>query len=628
MRVFLFLMPAVIFLSIFFTYLSGLCGTIPAYRDAGDLIASVSTLGIAHPPGYPSYVLLGHLFSRLCPWGNAAYRVNLFSAGCASAAAVFLFLTLRNYLRDRGTGGTLIALLLTIAYALTPAVLALAHVAEMYSPSVLVAAAILFLLSLPKAQPVVASFLLALGLGVHPTLLFLLPLFIPILKKQSLNEKGMMGLFFVLGTSMLLFLPLRAAAHPLQNWGDPSHWRTFWRVLTRADYGGLKLHPEQSELHWTLQSLVDQTIFWGRLMKEQWTSVGFALSGLGWAAGLVICRDSRKWMVLLCHLLMGPLFVIVANLPIHETTSPAILQPYLVLGNLVWVAGLTALYCEISARRAFSFGMGAMIVGAAMIEPRLATASLRHDFYAYDYGRNLMRSLPEGSLLYDPDDPTAFTLRALQVNEHRRTDLILLNFFRTRWGYEQLVVHYPDLLPPVPIDNAAELERMLWSYSIQRHPFYAELPQKLGKIPYHSRGLVYAVEISTDSPAAEHLQQAKNLLALYPARGDLKTVDHEDFFTSHLIGYYAAAHNNFAMELASHHQWDEAVTFYKSALAIDPQLSAAYNNWGIAAYEQGNYPLAEALYRKALKLEPTSNGYRDNLQLVLMTENHKNPRGK
>ena len=29
--------------------------------DSGELIAAAAALGVAHPPGYPLYVLLGHL---------------------------------------------------------------------------------------------------------------------------------------------------------------------------------------------------------------------------------------------------------------------------------------------------------------------------------------------------------------------------------------------------------------------------------------------------------------------------------------------------------------------------------------------------------------------------------------
>ncbi len=47
--------------------------------DSQDFQNGVLTLGIVHAPGYPLYTVLGHLFSLL-PFGEPAFRVNLFSA--------------------------------------------------------------------------------------------------------------------------------------------------------------------------------------------------------------------------------------------------------------------------------------------------------------------------------------------------------------------------------------------------------------------------------------------------------------------------------------------------------------------------------------------------------------------
>ncbi|HET9494099.1 MAG TPA: DUF2723 domain-containing protein [Chloroflexia bacterium] len=59
------------------------------FTDSGELIAVAWTGGIAHPPGYPLYTLLGSLAIRL-PFGDPAWRMNLLSVLFA-AAAVSLF---------------------------------------------------------------------------------------------------------------------------------------------------------------------------------------------------------------------------------------------------------------------------------------------------------------------------------------------------------------------------------------------------------------------------------------------------------------------------------------------------------------------------------------------------------
>ena len=61
--------------------------------DGGELATAAATLGIAHPPGYPTYLLLAHVFTRL-PVGEVATRTNLFSALCAASASALLAWTL------------------------------------------------------------------------------------------------------------------------------------------------------------------------------------------------------------------------------------------------------------------------------------------------------------------------------------------------------------------------------------------------------------------------------------------------------------------------------------------------------------------------------------------------------
>jgi hypothetical protein len=60
--------------------------------DSGEFQVLVHQLGLAHTTGYSTYLLLGHLFERSVPWGDAAYRTNLFSAvmGAVTIALTYL----------------------------------------------------------------------------------------------------------------------------------------------------------------------------------------------------------------------------------------------------------------------------------------------------------------------------------------------------------------------------------------------------------------------------------------------------------------------------------------------------------------------------------------------------------
>src|SRR3989344_7583880 len=64
--------------------------------DSGEIAAAVNTLGLAHPTGFPLYMMTGKLFTLLVPIGDVAYRLNIFSALLTAAALIFVYYTLRN----------------------------------------------------------------------------------------------------------------------------------------------------------------------------------------------------------------------------------------------------------------------------------------------------------------------------------------------------------------------------------------------------------------------------------------------------------------------------------------------------------------------------------------------------
>ena len=88
-------MSALVFLAAFAFYLSGASPSI-APRDCADMTTAAYTLGVAHPPGYPLYSALGHLWLTLFPWGNPAYALAVLSCLAAAGAAAFVFLGIRR----------------------------------------------------------------------------------------------------------------------------------------------------------------------------------------------------------------------------------------------------------------------------------------------------------------------------------------------------------------------------------------------------------------------------------------------------------------------------------------------------------------------------------------------------
>ncbi len=95
--------------------------------DGGEFQFAAYLLGVAHPTGYPLYVLLGKLMT-LVPVGDIAYRVTLTSALMgAGTVAVLALLVLRV------TRCMLAALIAAIALTVAPGMWHLSTIAEVYT---------------------------------------------------------------------------------------------------------------------------------------------------------------------------------------------------------------------------------------------------------------------------------------------------------------------------------------------------------------------------------------------------------------------------------------------------------------------------------------------------------------
>ncbi|MFN8569171.1 MAG: DUF2723 domain-containing protein [Kouleothrix sp.] len=115
--------------------------------DSGDLVTAAATLGVPHPSGYPTYVLLARLF-QLIPLGDLAYRTTLLSAAAAVLAALGVYAITRALLAGDLPGWLAAATAAgaALALGLTPVLWGQAVVAEVYALNALFAALALWLL--------------------------------------------------------------------------------------------------------------------------------------------------------------------------------------------------------------------------------------------------------------------------------------------------------------------------------------------------------------------------------------------------------------------------------------------------------------------------------------------------
>ena len=191
--------------------------------DSAELSVGAYTLGLVHAPGYPLYLLLGKLFTLL-PVGDVGYRMNLMSVAFGIITLLLLLLITQRLTHQRGVALAATLLLAFSWYFWTDAI-----VAEVYTlQTALIAALLLLLLEWRRQRRHrwLYGFALLAGLSLanYPATGLLLPgllAFIVCTDRRVLREVHLlvgMGLAFLAGTAVYLYLPLRYLAQPAFNY--------------------------------------------------------------------------------------------------------------------------------------------------------------------------------------------------------------------------------------------------------------------------------------------------------------------------------------------------------------------------------------------------------------------------
>lgn len=435
-------------------YLLTLAPTV-TFADSGELAAAVHFLDVAHPPGFPLYLLLGKLFTLLLPWGRFILRLNAFSALCAALAvgftgAALALIPTSSSRRDKGflAAAGLLAVSRTFWEQAT--------LTEVYALNMALAAGLFLLLALflrwreerrtnrAERAAALAAFLSGLGLGNHLTLIFWAAmLFLVIwLEEGRLFWRGKRLLpragLFLLGLGIYLYLPLRAAASPPLNWGDPENWPRFLRHVTAAQY---RVNFSPGWRTWANQLGFFLPRLWGefgplpllflplglfRLFRQRsplaWPTVLGASLVLFYALSYEIAEDQETYYML---------FFLLAALWIGQ--------------GMAWVLERPAVQRSRTAR----YLLTALFL-LLILWPLTAHLPLcdRHAYtYAEAYARDILEKLPANAFVLTRHWNFFSPAYYLQQVEGLRPDIVLVDqeLLRRTWYLETLARRYPWL---------------------------------------------------------------------------------------------------------------------------------------------------------------------------------------
>lgn len=413
--------------------------------DGGDLVTAAVVGGVAHPSGYPTYLLLVQLALRL-PVGGLAFRAALFSVVCACLACLTVYSTARERCAPVASpwAARAAAAIAALALGFSPALWSQAVIAEVGALNALFCALLWRLASVEGTSgrhvalaALAAGFALGNHLTVLPTAFAALALLI-VPRVGRLQRAGLIALFLVLGLAVYIILPLRAAASPAVNWGLVNSVESFWWLVSGAPYQHHLRWPAPGGLTHTVADLACQfgllglpLACWGFLAAMRSVSAAVA-AGAAAGVGLVFAasygvRDGYVYLI----------------------------PPLVALAP--WVAvGVARLLMAASARSARTAGIA---FAALLVTTLLAAGSTaghvdasRND-QAAKFLTEVMTVAPANAIVLTREDRDTFALWYGHYALGARPDITVISvpLLNYRWYRDNLRAVYPSLRLPAAV---------------------------------------------------------------------------------------------------------------------------------------------------------------------------------
>ncbi|KPL19500.1 MAG: hypothetical protein AMJ92_02520 [candidate division Zixibacteria bacterium SM23_81] len=481
-----------------------LCPTVPV-GDGGELTCAAHSLGIAHPTGYPLFCLWGRMFIFALPFENIAVRVNVMSGFFASLAALSVYFLARELFwgifKEKKLFLRLTALVTALMYAFSETLWSQAVQSEVYAlhaflTVVLILIMVVWWRTAHGRLAYLWAFLWGLSLSNHTSVIFLsaAALYVALSGRHRLELKRClpgMTLLFLLGISLYLYLPLRSAANPPHDWGNPENLRRLWDHVTARQYRRFFLFSSLPDVWNNIRHYV-------RLLADQFGAPVLLLS----LAGAVLQGARKRGLFVLFILIVVSNVLLAASYDILDIEA-YYLPSYLIFAlwlGLALALGLRWLLCRYggigfrSALVVFLVALTTMPLGV-----NYSKASQKRMTIARDYGFNILSSVEPGAILFTSADNETFPVMYLHDVEGIRPDVAIFDLGSTLERMRRFLG--TSLIPPG--EDPAGLRRMVLDkacqpvYFAKEHMSMSTDPLQISDLSLLPFGLVYRQQKGT-----------------------------------------------------------------------------------------------------------------------------------
>lgn len=590
--------------------------------DVGDMVTAASVLGVAHPPGYPLFTLLGFILTRV-HFISPAFMVGLISAVSGAISVIIFFLISLKITKNRG-----VAFISSLILAFSYLFWFYAEIADVFALNnlfilLLFYFALLFREKKDKKYFFVLALTAGLSLTNHQTILFVFPSVL-ILTYQNLfkflkTPKVIIAglLFFLLGLLVYAYIPFAALKNPPINWDHVHDLDSFLRLVLRRDYGtfsaGSFVQPILS------QRLIILKTYFSDIFLQLTLPVVF-LSLIG-AVSLLI-KDKKLFLsILLGFILSGPLFIAYAGFPLLNSFYVGIYERFFLMssvlfllffppGLLFFIKTINKVFKKTTYEPLF---LGVfLIIPLSLFYYNFPKTDLSNVYIGDRLAYDIVSPLPKNSVLLLSGDTALFNVWYLRYGLNFRQDVqpVNINGLAGDVFFDKAQKEYLLLYPKDKNDKNLKLKVV--AYLANKRPVFSYTSLALASktkytwVPY---GLTFKLLIGkadTDSEASfikevdsvwSKFRKPTSLEVKSLALGSLTIADLPSVYSDALL-----ATGNF---LISEYKDEKlAFEFFKRALKISPNYHKNYEELGVYYLTQKDCVNARDALNKGIAIFP------------------------
>ncbi|MCX8065497.1 MAG: DUF2723 domain-containing protein [Candidatus Hydrogenedentes bacterium] len=585
-------------------------------EDSGELITAGYHLGVPHPPGYPTWCLLSHPFSYI-PFGSIAWRFNLSSAffACLTNLVVYLIIL------ELSGGIHSVAIASSLIFAFSAEFWEQSVIAEVYTLNALLfALCVLVLLKWERSRKIrwlyLMGIIIGLGLGNHPTMFVLCPIFVGYVNWVSLrNKENTISIIIIITSSILTwlltctYLYIASKSNPPCDWGNPETIPNLIRHILRKQYQFMIFQYPRS----LLRTIKQIYVFYTMAYEQFGSPLTIILVILGF---LTLFLKNIRWGILFISicLTVGISATLVQNFNFDRewlSVMSVFGIPIYLCYSIVIGIFLSFIYSKTS-KNVIKILFLICIFGLPLIAfiRNYNRNDLSNYWWGYEFGANILNSLEENSIVIPYTDHATFTMLYLQEVEGIRKDVKL----GIKYGYFNL-----DIFGDAKGDmkkkygefpqSKDEPELIGWLIDNTDFPIYSEKEIKVkskNKGKWVPAGIFYRFQRDKEEVIPSNTFWNRYKWSMNES--NIKDV------SSALIWLqiqWAKARDAYMIKNTK-----EARGLIEKSIEVYGEDDVILNNAGVLCARYGDYATAKIFFEKGLKINPQNRALINNLKRI------------